>query len=178
MSAAGALSAWGIKILPHERLVVAGGQRLELTAREFDILAHLAEHPGWVYSVDQLADGDEQSHDFSLDSVRVHVAHLRHKLEIAGLEGVIDTVRGVGYRLANPEIYPADSSDTAAVPGRANVHQCTARLRDCLWLLEQAVVELERLSSDAGVVEAACDALDAARTTIEALLGEGTPDTL
>jgi len=174
---ADALSALGIQVLPHERLVIVNGQRLDLTAREFDILSHLAEHPGWVYSAEQLADGDEHSHDFSLESVRVHIAHLRHKFELAGLEGVIGTVRGVGYRLTGPEATSA-SADPAPPDVPEGELACAARLRDCLWLLEQAVVELAAGTSDPEVTESACEALETAQMAIAALLDKRAPGTL
>ena len=74
------------------------GAPVELTPREFDLLAYLADHPGMVLTRRQLLDGawgagwvgDERTVD-------VHVAQLRKKLG-DGLD--LATVRGTGYRLA------------------------------------------------------------------------------
>lgn len=81
------------------RSVTAHGRTVALTTTEFDILATLARDPGVVISRSQLLDrvwGPEFVGDDHL--VDVHVANLRQKIG----EGFIDTVRGVGYRLAEP----------------------------------------------------------------------------
>ena len=79
------------------RMVTAHGSPVSLTTTEFDILALLARDPGVVLSRGQLLAqvwGPEFVGDDHL--VDVHVANLRRKIG----EGFIDTVRGVGYRLA------------------------------------------------------------------------------
>lgn len=79
------------------RMVTARGAIVALTTTEFDILAALARDPGVVISRDQLLDrvwGPKFVGDDHL--VDVHVANLRHKIG----EGFIDTIRGVGFRLA------------------------------------------------------------------------------
>ena len=79
------------------RMVTARGSAVSLTTTEFDILALLASDPGVVLSRSQLLThvwGPEFDGDDHL--VDVHVANLRRKIG----EGFIDTVRGVGYRLA------------------------------------------------------------------------------
>ena len=66
-----------------------------------DLLAALAEHPGWVYDRNHLLLGvwGYSSADVETRVVDQHVANLRRKLEAAGAEGLLETVRGVGYRL-------------------------------------------------------------------------------
>jgi DNA-binding response OmpR family regulator len=79
------------------RTVVARGLSVSLTTTEFNILAALARDPGVVVTRSQLLDrvwGPEFVGDDHL--VDVHVANLREK--IGG--GFIETVRGIGYRLA------------------------------------------------------------------------------
>ena len=81
------------------RRVTARGADVPLTTTEFDILAALARDPGVVLSRDQLLDrvwGPEYVGDGHL--VDVHVANLRTKI---GAD-LVETVRGVGYRLAEP----------------------------------------------------------------------------
>ena len=81
------------------RRVTAYGAAVALTTTEFDILALLASDPGVVLSRSQLLAsvwGPEFVGDDHL--VDVHVANLRRKIGY----GFIDTVRGVGYRLAVP----------------------------------------------------------------------------
>jgi two-component system catabolic regulation response regulator CreB len=77
------------------------GQPLELTRVEFDLLATLLESPGRVYTRAQLIDrvwGDGFAiSDRTIDS---HVKALRRKVGEAGADpGLIETVRGVGYRV-------------------------------------------------------------------------------
>jgi DNA-binding response OmpR family regulator len=79
------------------RTVAVRGSAVSLTTTEFDILAMLASDPGVVLSRSQLLAhvwGPEFVGDDHL--VDVHVANLRRKIG----DGLIDTVRGVGYRLA------------------------------------------------------------------------------
>ena len=66
-----------------------------------EITAALAEHPGWVYDRYHLMLGvwGYSSADVETRVVDQHVANLRRKLEAAGADGLLETVRGVGYRL-------------------------------------------------------------------------------
>jgi two-component system, OmpR family, response regulator len=78
-----------------ERRVVADGSEVELTATEFDLLAHLARHPGRVYSREQLlSEVWGYAAVVGTRTVDVHVAQVRAKL---GDASPIRTVRGVGY---------------------------------------------------------------------------------
>jgi two-component system catabolic regulation response regulator CreB len=79
------------------------GKALELTRVEFDLLASLLESPGRVYTRAQLIDrvwGDGFAiTDRTVDS---HVKSLRRKVSDAGGDpGLIETVRGVGYRVTD-----------------------------------------------------------------------------
>jgi two-component system, OmpR family, alkaline phosphatase synthesis response regulator PhoP len=79
------------------RIVTQNGQRIDLTASEFDILFFLASHPGWVYSRDRIISavkGDD--YPVTDRSIDVQIVGLRRKLGKAG--DLIETVRGVGYR--------------------------------------------------------------------------------
>lgn len=82
-------------------VVTRSGTPVELTAREFALLATLARHPGRVFTRTQLLEqvwGDEYYDDHVVD---VHIANLRKKLEDdAAHPRYIATVRGVGYRIA------------------------------------------------------------------------------
>jgi two-component system alkaline phosphatase synthesis response regulator PhoP len=82
---------------PARYEVLVEGDRVPLTATEFRILYHLARHPGWVYSREQILStvkGDD--YPVTERSVDVQIAGLRKKLGRAGQ--YIETVRGVGYR--------------------------------------------------------------------------------
>lgn len=90
-----------VEIDPQTREVHLDGEPIELTRLEFDLLAALSERPRVVLSRDQLLwrVWGTDLHDDHL--VAVHIANLRRKLGEDGREGgLIETVRGVGYRLA------------------------------------------------------------------------------
>ncbi len=79
----------------HE--VIAGGQRVDLTFTEFQVLKYLAENPGWVFTRSQIVDSVRGDGYAVTDrSVDVQIAGLRKKLGV--FEQYIETVRGVGYR--------------------------------------------------------------------------------
>lgn len=80
---------------------LVGATEIPLTRREFGLLTALAAHPGWVCSREQLLLDvwgiDADSIETRL--VDQHVANLRRKLNDAGATGILQTVRGLGYRL-------------------------------------------------------------------------------
>ena len=80
----------------HARVSV-GGQALTLTSHEYRVLDYLMHHPGQLVSRSDLVE-HIYAQDFDRDSntVEVFIARLRKKLP----EGAIETVRGLGYRLA------------------------------------------------------------------------------
>lgn len=84
------------------RRVDVAGVRVELTATEFDLLAHLMSQPGRVFTREQLLSSVWGVADYSSSrTVDVHVAQLRVKLR--GASDVIRTVRGVGYSAAEQD---------------------------------------------------------------------------
>jgi len=82
------------------RLVFVDGERVDLTKREFDLLAVLAENAGVVLSRQRLLEL-VWGYDFDVDTnvADVFISYLRRKLERDGLPRVIHTVRGIGYVL-------------------------------------------------------------------------------
>ena len=84
------------------RRVDVAGDPVELTATEFDLLAHLMRHPGRVYSREQLlSEVWGYAAVVGTRTVDVHVAQVRGKL---GDASPIRTVRGVGYSVEEPDI--------------------------------------------------------------------------
>ena len=75
---------------------VRNGHDLDLTHREFSLLATLARHPGIVLSKVQLLTQVWGFEHYDLNLVEVHICALRRKLEEHG-DRLIHTVRGVGY---------------------------------------------------------------------------------
>lgn len=88
-----------------KRLVTVAGEPVHLTRTEFDILAMLARNVGRVVTSRQLLEsvwGPEYIGDFQ--TLRVHVSHLRHKVETPGdVPRYIITEPGVGFRLAEAD---------------------------------------------------------------------------
>jgi DNA-binding response OmpR family regulator len=82
------------------REVHRGQRRIELTAKEFDLLEYLLNHPRQVYTRDQILE-KVWGYDFMGDSniIEVYIRYLRLKLEEQGEKRLIHTVRGVGYAL-------------------------------------------------------------------------------
>ena len=94
-----------------------GGRPLDLTFKEFELLKYLAQHPGRVFSRQQLLQ-EVWGYDYfgGTRTVDVHVRRLRAKLGPEH-ETLIGTVRNVGYRFVLPsrsESLPADSGAESA----------------------------------------------------------------
>jgi DNA-binding response OmpR family regulator len=89
-----------LRINPRMRTVERGGQSLELTAREFDLLHFLASHPGQVFTREQLLDHVWDFHfPGDTSTVTVHIRRLREKVEPDPVRPRwIKTVWGVGYK--------------------------------------------------------------------------------
>ncbi len=87
-----------INLLTRE--VTRGERRIELTAREFELLEHLARSPGRVLTRPQICER-VWNYDFDpgTNLVEVYIQRLRKKLEAEGEEKLIETIRGVGYRM-------------------------------------------------------------------------------
>jgi DNA-binding response OmpR family regulator len=82
------------------REVTVAGAPVELTAKEFDLLAYFLESPGIVHSRDRLLDRVwGMSYPGGTRTVDVHVGQLRRKL---GKPELIRTVRGAGYKAIAP----------------------------------------------------------------------------
>ena len=87
----------------ERRRVQRGTKRISLTATEFEILRHLAQRPGRVFSRRELLElvRDYEALDQDEKTINVHVSHLREKLEDDPSDpSFILTVRGAGYAFA------------------------------------------------------------------------------
>ena len=86
------------QVLVQQHLVIADGQKVTLTLKEFELLRFLMENQGIVLSRDRLL-GHVWGYDFDGETrtVDVHIRTLRQKLGSCG--EYIETVRGVGYRI-------------------------------------------------------------------------------
>jgi DNA-binding response OmpR family regulator len=88
------------------RSATRGGQPIELTAREYELLEYLLRHQGQLVSREMLAADvwKEPNRGTPLDNViDVHIARLRKKIDSSGGPKLIHTVRGVGFMLREGE---------------------------------------------------------------------------
>ena len=96
----GVLAFDGLRMDPKTREVVIRGTPSTLTAREFDLLYHLASSPGRTFTRDELMEA-VWDHEFAAEpsAVTMHVRRLREKIESdLGHPRHLLTVWGVGYR--------------------------------------------------------------------------------
>ena len=93
-----ALARQGVSIDLRTRQVIVGGEAISLTRKEFGVLAELAANPGLVVRRERLLSSVWHSmYEQDGHTLDVHVAAVRSK---TGAPKLIETVRGVGYRLA------------------------------------------------------------------------------
>ena len=88
------------------RKVLRGGQNVDLTAREYELLEYLMRHDNQVVTRDTLARDvwKETTRGTPLNNViDVHIARLRRKLEQENSTKLIHTVRGIGFMLRDGE---------------------------------------------------------------------------
>ena len=94
-----------LRIDYNKRKVILGENVIELTAKEFDLLSHFAQHPGRSYNRAELLSA-VWGYQFSgyEHTVNSHINRLRNKIEKNPAEPTyIKTVWGVGYRFVDPE---------------------------------------------------------------------------
>jgi two-component system, OmpR family, phosphate regulon response regulator PhoB len=93
--------AGGLELSPTTHRVNAKGVTLELGPTEFRILHFFMTHAERVYSRTQLLDQVWGDHVFVEErTVDVHIRRLRQALEPSGLDSMVQTVRGSGYRFS------------------------------------------------------------------------------
>jgi two-component system phosphate regulon response regulator PhoB len=91
----------GLRLDPASHRVTGNGHGVDLGPTEFRLLHFLMTHPERVHSRTQLLDRVWGDHVFVEErTVDVHIRRLRKALEPTGLDALIQTVRGTGYRLS------------------------------------------------------------------------------
>ena len=91
-------------LIPASREFLVDGTPMKLTRTEFEILELLVRHPGRVFTRGEIAntarnDGVDRG-DKTADA---HIANIRAKLRPTGTDAYINTVWGIGFRLALPQ---------------------------------------------------------------------------
>ena len=97
------LTVGDLRLDPARRQVWRGDRQVDLSSKEFALLELFMRHPTHLLSRARILNEVwEYGFDPGNNVVDVYVSYLRKKLNIAGLEPLIQTVRGVGYRLISP----------------------------------------------------------------------------
>src|SRR4051812_27212594 len=92
-----------LRLNPDTREVSRGDRKLELTAREFELLEHLMRNARIVVSRQALLDEVWGYHPFAeTNTVDVFISNVRRKLEAGGEPRILHTMRGAGYVLRDP----------------------------------------------------------------------------
>jgi two-component system, OmpR family, response regulator len=99
-SGAATIAVGDLTLDPSTLDVRRGGRSVRLTAREFTFLEFLARHPGQVFTQEHLVNALWSADAIpGSNVVEVYVRSLRRKLDAGRRNGIIETVRGAGYRL-------------------------------------------------------------------------------
>ena len=96
----GPRGAFGLVLDTARRTVTRDGRHVKLTRTEFELLNVLLTNPGIVLHRSRMYE-EVWGYDFDGDSkaLDVHISSLRRKLETAGEDRIVQTVRGIGYVL-------------------------------------------------------------------------------
>jgi DNA-binding response OmpR family regulator len=92
----------GLVLDRKQRLVVVEGQDVRLTAKEYQILSLFMEHPGQVFSAEQIYEQVwNEVADYAVENtVMVHIRHIREKIEIDTKNPrYVKVVWGIGYKM-------------------------------------------------------------------------------
>jgi DNA-binding response OmpR family regulator len=98
------LAAAGLALDPATRTVTRDGEPLELGSRDVAVLEHLMRRAGQVVSrIELLEHCWDAAYDGPPSVVDVQIHRLRRKIEAPGAAELIETVRGQGYLIRDPE---------------------------------------------------------------------------
>jgi DNA-binding response OmpR family regulator len=99
-SSEGTLGVGGLSVNVAKRRVSQGGERIDLSPREFEVLHILMQEPERVFSRDEICGHVwEREHEYDTRTVEIFIMRIRKKLDPALAKAKIETVRGVGYVL-------------------------------------------------------------------------------
>ena len=92
----------GLMLDKKQRIVIVEGEEVRLTATEYKILELLMEHPGQVFSAEQIYENVwQESASYTVENtVMVHIRHIREKIEIDTKKPrYVKVVWGIGYKM-------------------------------------------------------------------------------
>lgn len=93
----------GIVMEMGKRRVTLQGEVVALSPREFDVLRIFMQEPGRVFSRDEICERIwNREHEYDTRTVEIFIMRLRKKLCAGDEEPLIETVRGVGYKMRRP----------------------------------------------------------------------------
>lgn len=108
------LTAGGIRLDPAARRCWRNEDEVTLTAREFSLAEFLIRRKGQVVSRNTIAEHVWDSElDIDSNVVEVYIGYLRRKLDDGRTRGLIETVRGIGYRLVDAAQEGSDAAQTS-----------------------------------------------------------------
>jgi DNA-binding response OmpR family regulator len=104
----GVLRVADLTLEPAAQRVQWAGRPIDLTAREYRVLEALMRRPGWIVSRESLIESvwgfDFADTSDASNLVEVYVGRVRRKLAEHGVPQFIQTIRGAGYRLREPDL--------------------------------------------------------------------------
>lgn len=96
------LSVDGLEIDVATQTVSRAGVPIELTTKEFTLIAYLARHAGRIVSRTELTEHVwDENHDPASNTLEVYINRLRRKIDQPGTDPLIHTRRGAGYSLGS-----------------------------------------------------------------------------
>jgi two-component system OmpR family response regulator len=99
---AASMAVGDLRIDSAAHTVYRGATRITLTTKEFGLLEYLMRHRGQAVSRDRLIDAVwDYAYDGDSNIVDVYIARLREKVDRPFHRSTLETVRGIGYRLAD-----------------------------------------------------------------------------
>jgi two-component system OmpR family response regulator len=108
------LTAGSIRLDPAARRCWSGEEEVALTAREFSLAEFMIRRKGQVVSRNTIAEHVWDSElDIDSNVIEVYIGYLRRKLGDRRTRGLIETVRGIGYRLVDTAEGSADDTQRA-----------------------------------------------------------------
>ena len=90
-----------LSMYPEQHTAIWNGATISLTATEFAMLQLFVRQPNRVFSRDTIMNGAYNNIYISDRTIDSHIRHIRQKFTEAGCEALIETVHGVGYKLAS-----------------------------------------------------------------------------